>query len=496
MEALDTATRAGAHYVDVHVRVTQRESIGYFQGPKYPPPAYSTQIGFGIRALVNGSWGFSGVDGVPTKTDVAQLGRDATAQAAIAARGSSQVIELAALPAVANGTWTMPVEIDPFTVSTEEKIDFVDGISEFFLRESLNLDTQAWIDFMKETRTFASSDGAYTTQTVYATGGFLRVDTPPDWASERRGYRQANFLSYAGAGWEHVLNAPLQDRAHNIIEEALRMRRSKPVEVGRYDMVFDAYAMAGILDESLGAATELDRAMGYIANTFGTSYLNDPLAMVGTLRVASPLVTVTMNRSMPRGAATVKWDAEGVAPVETTLVKDGIVTDFQTTRESANWLAPAYQHRGQPVRSNGCAGVYGTASPVTTYSPNFVMTPGTQALSFDDLIKDTKKGYAVIGAKDRPRTDQQALNGAGQGEVVYEITNGKLGSAVLGAEYLYRSPEFWKGVKAIGGAESACPSGLDRSRSDWHWQYKSWHTVSAVPTKVTGVAMIDAMKKA
>ena len=78
--------------------------------------------------------------------------------------------------------------------------------------------------------------------------------------------------------------------------------------------------MAAILDATVARATQLDRAMGYRANTEGTSYLNAPLEMLGSLQVAAPSVNIRACGSMQGGAATVKWDNEGVAPTDAMLV--------------------------------------------------------------------------------------------------------------------------------------------------------------------------------
>ena len=46
--------------------------------------------------------------------------------------------------------------------------------------------------------------------------------------------------------------------------------------------------MASLVEQTFGVATQLDRALGYEANAGGTSYIDDPLGMVGHLQVARP----------------------------------------------------------------------------------------------------------------------------------------------------------------------------------------------------------------
>lgn len=490
--ALDAARAAGATYAEVHYRIRQEEWWLRFSGEHYPVPSMKSYAGLGVRALFNGYWGFAGHDGRGTVDMAAQLGRDAAYQAKIAATGKPRSVELASAPA-AVGRWDMPVAIDPFTVSLEEKADFVSALSGMLMRQRFGVNSGASLLFIKESRTFASSEGAHTVQTIYQTGGGIGVSVPADGVTEEPGARSVDVFSTAGAGWEYIRNAPVEEIAQQVIAEALRSRKKKPVEIGRFDIAFDAQATAGLLNGSIGLATGLERALGYEANTEGTSYLNDPLVMLGTYRVGSPLVNVSANRSMPGGAATVQWDAEGVVPQEVALITDGVVTDFQTTRESASSLRPFYDKQGRPVRSNGCAGTFASTDAVRSWTPNIVLHPGASEVSFDDLVKNIKRGYAVCGG--HVRTDFQLLNGDGTGDIVYEVVDGKLGTAVAGAQYLFRTPEFWKSIIMLGGARSARSYGIDQISSvpsrDWET-----HTVRAVPVLARNVVVTDTERRA
>ncbi len=336
LRALDAAKGAGATYADVRFRSFQLEQWRIFFGPNYPTPLQEFVVGIGVRALVNGYWGFAGRDGIVGVEDVAQLGIDATTQAKFGALGPARTVEMTPVPPVIDGHWQTPIDIDPFTVSFEEKVDFIGATSDFFIRQGPDIFTTSELEFLKETRTVASTEGSFFHQTLYTTSGIFTVSAGPDWMTENSGARSADFLTPSGAGWEAIRNAPFRERADELIEEARRSCRTQPIETGRYDVVFDAAAMAKILDVTLAPATELDRAFGYDADGIGTSFITQPLTMAGTLAVASPLITIAANRSLPTGAATAQWDDEGVVANETVLVRDGILADFQTTRESAS----------------------------------------------------------------------------------------------------------------------------------------------------------------
>jgi TldD protein len=255
---------------------------------------------------------------------------------------------------------------------------------------------------------------------------------------------------------------------------------------GSFDIVFDGYAMASIVDNSLGTALELDRVMGYEANAAGTSYLAPPETILGSA-IVPPSVTLTAERSAPTGAATVKWDAEGVVPSEFTLVKKGVAVDYATSREFAQSLASWYGKQRQPVRSNGCAGAEDAMSVQLIQAPNTTLHPDTKNTSFEDLVAGVDKGLAVLGGS--VMIDHQQLNGEGFGEMVYAIKKGKLAGTVSGAAYLFRSPQFWKNLVALGGAQTSVTRGSQANKGQP--QQTTAHSVTAVAAHVKDMRVMD-----
>ncbi len=65
------------------------------------------------------------------------------------------------------------------------------------------------------------------------------------------------------------------------------------------------------IHESIGHATELDRALGYEAAYAGTSFAT--FDKLGSLQYGSPVMNVTGDRTAVHGLATVGYDDEGVA---------------------------------------------------------------------------------------------------------------------------------------------------------------------------------------
>jgi TldD protein len=188
----------------------------------------------------------------------------------------------------------------------------------------------------------------------------------------------------------------------------------------------------------------------------------------------------------------VKWDDEGVVPDEFTLVKDGILVDYQTTRDQVAWLAPYYEKAGRPMRSHGCA-MASDASQITMQNlPNLQMMPDTRETSFTDLVTGTKKGVALLDVA-FIMMDPQQLNGTVVG-TVREIKNGKLGRVLNGAALVFRAPELWKSLDAIGGASSTCWSG--RMSFKGQPMQQTMHSVGAVPARFKNAGITDFTRKA
>jgi len=189
--------------------------------------------------------------------------------------------------------------------------------------------------------------------------------------------------------------------------------------------------------------------------------------------------------------ATVRWDDEGVVPDEFPLISNGILVDYQTTREQAAWLAPYYQRIGHPIRSHGCASA-GSALDITMqHGPNLALHPGTESVTFDSLVAGTEKGIAIYDLN--VGMDQQQLNGMARG-TMREIVRGKLGRFIRGGSLVFRTPELWKNVVALGGPGTERLFGQTRSKGQP--DQSTTHSVSAVPAKIPQLSIIDATRKA
>jgi TldD protein len=455
-------------------------------------------LGVGIRALVNGCWGFASSP-YWLGDEPVLLGRAAAQHARAAAAVTPSDLTLSPRPVV-SGTWVMPVGVDPFTLPVEEKRDFFESWIAAVAGYSGMIGVQiqgssVWsMTFTRQEHALATSDGSYVSQVGYQSaldGPLTFVFDPRDprkWIG--RAIRQVDL---AGAGWDYLLEAQIPDQLPGLYDEAreLLFTQHKPAEPGRMDVVFDAATTARLVGQTIGCATELDRALGDEANATGTSFLGpDVLAMLGQ-PLGAPLITVTGDRHLPRGLATVKWDAEGVEPDVVTLVQNGLLRDYQTTRSGVGVLEAWYGRVQMPQRSHGCAAASSALDLTLQAPPNVSLTPGATAVGMTDLITSTPKGFAVYDAD--VTTDFQAKRGLIKGGVVREIVNGRLGAIVDNAGLLFDTPELWKNVTTLGGATSAVQIPLWREKGEPVQRLP--YTARAVPILAKNVAVTDVKRR-
>jgi TldD protein len=489
---VDAARGAGATYAEA--RLT-RQVWEQFNGSALG--GHREEFGVAVRALYNGYWGFAGSP-YWNPDDVVDQARNAASQAKVYARGRPHSVEWAPIP-VASGSWSTPIKYDPFTIPIEEKADHAASWAalarEFHPHAS---GAMLGMSFVRRECAVATSEGAYFTQTTYMSGGryvFLYKPWKAD-GNQDDAEVDAEGLMHTGAGWELFLDAKIPDQFPALLarcEAMLREEKSepKPGDVGRYTIVCDALTMANILVNTIGVGTQLDLALGYEANTGMTSYLGpDPMTFLGT-PVASPLVTVRADRSMPRGLATVQWDAEGVRPEPFTLVEHGTLVDYQTTREQASWLAPWYKKRGKAIRSNGCANAESGLFTTMQHLPNLVLEPGPRDIGFETLVASTPRGLAIQHGSGEPNFNggQMLLRHFG----CREIVDGRLGRPVQGIVPLFSSTDFWKHVVALGGPSSAAQYpifGVNKGEPGQSTPF----SVKVVPAQVTNVAFINGAR--
>jgi TldD protein len=159
------------------------------------------------------------------------------------------------------------------------------------------------------------------------------------------------------------------------------------------------------------------------------------------------------DRTQPGSLSAIGWDDEGVKPDEFMIVQNGVLVDYQTTREQAPLLRWWYESQGKPVRSHGCSYAQSWQDVQFQRMPNVSLLPGSVDTSWEDIIAATDQGIAIIGDGSFS-IDQQRYNAQFGGQLFFEIKGGKLGAMLKDVAYQMRTPEFWNSLDMIGGERS------------------------------------------
>ncbi|HXT14548.1 MAG TPA: TldD/PmbA family protein [Gemmatimonadaceae bacterium] len=446
--ALDAAKSAGADYADVRFVRNRNQNVSTRE-QRVAGIADNETYGFGVRTLVNGSWGFAASRDL-TREEVSRVAKQAVAQARANRSALVRPVVLAPAPVVANGVWKSPIEIEPFDVAIEDKVGLLLAANKAALAVKGARFVSSSMFFLREEKTFASTDGSFTFQVIYRTEPSMTVTATGngDFAT-----RQSVDVAPRGLGYEHVRDARLVENASRWADEAVQKLSAKSVDVGRYDLVLHPSHLWLTIHESVAHPTELDRAMGYEANYAGTSFVAPPEKVLGTLKYGSELMNIRGDRTQQGSLSACGWDDEGVQPEDFDIVKRGTFVDYHTTREQALWLDWYYKKRGIPTRSHGCSYAQTWAAVQFQRMPNVSLLPGDKDLGWDDLIAATDRGIAIIGDGSFS-IDQQRYNAQFGGQVFYEIKGGKITGMLKDVAYQMRTPEFWGSLDMIGGAKS------------------------------------------
>jgi TldD protein len=490
MTAINTAKSAGASYSDVRIG-RYRDSIVFTREQQIVQTADVDNVGAGVRALVDGTWGFGASKNLTTD-GVAAAAREAVAIAKANRIARDQPVQLTPVQSYPNATWTSSFKIDPFTIPIEQRADLLLKANAEALKVKGVKFVNSGLLFVKEDRNFASTEGSVISQTIVRVAvPFTITAVAPDNSDFQT---RSNVVAPAGRGWEYVLEQDLVGNAGKWAEEAVQKLSAKSVEVGRYDLVLHPTHLWLTIHESIAHPTELDRALGYEANYAGTSFVAPPEKMLGKFRYGPDFMNIQGDRSQEGGCGTIGYDDEGVKPDTFLIIKNGIVNDYQTTREQANWLKWWYDSQGKPARSHGCSNADSWGTVQFQRMPNVSLLPGAKDISYEDIIAATDRGIAIEG-NGSFSIDQQRYNAQFGGQVFHEIKGGKIVGQLKDVAYQMRTPDFWNSMDMIGGPKSYFMGG---AFNDGKGQPPQSNAIShgCVPSRFRNINVINTGRKA
>ncbi|MDI2126379.1 TldD/PmbA family protein [Yinghuangia seranimata] len=441
--ALGRAAELGAEHADFRLERIRDASLRLRDG-NTQSSLDTTDVGFAVRVVHDGAWGFAaGVD--LTVDAAARVAEEAVAVARVsasiaAASGLGDRVELAPEPVYADAVWVSAYDVNPFDVAEAERV----GLLAQWSRELLAADGVDHVDAglmaVHENKFYADSAGTTTTQQrvrIHPQLTVIAVDR------ESGAFESMRTLAPpTGRGWEYLTGTGWDWKAELAELPALLAERlaAPSVEAGTYDVVVDPSNLWLTIHESIGHATELDRALGYEAAYAGTSFAT--FDKLNTLKYGSEIMHVTGDRTAEHGLATIGFDDEGVATQQWDLVRDGVLTGYQLDRNMARMKGFG--------RSNGCAFADSPSHVPVQRMANVSLQPAAEDRSTADLIGAVERGLYIVGDKSWS-IDMQRYNFQFTGQRAYKIENGRLAGQVKDFAYQATTTDFWGSMEAVGG---------------------------------------------
>jgi TldD protein len=446
--ALEAARSAGAEWADVRINTNRSQGIST-RDRRITGVADNITSGFGVRVLVDGTWGFA-ASGTVTRDEMVRVARQAVAQATANRAAQREPVRLAPAEVEPNGVWRSPIRTDPFDIAIEDKVDYLFQANEAALAVSGVRLASSNLRFLREEKFYANSEGTVTDQVVYQSYPTMSVTAVSADGSDFQS-RNSTDIPPLALGWEHVVDSDMVGLAPMFAEEAVEKLSARSVDPGEYDLVLLPSHLGLTLHESVAHPTELDRIMGFEANYAGTSFIYPLEDYLGSFRYGPEFMNVVGERSTPGALSTVGWDDEGVAPRDYHIVRDGVLNDLQTTREQALWLSDWYESQGREIRSHGNSYAQSWADVQFQRMPNINLMPyPDRDVSLEELIGDIDRGI-IIDGRGSFSIDQQRYNAQFGGQTFREIRNGRIEGMLKDVAYQIRTPEFWNAMDLCGG---------------------------------------------
>ncbi|WP_185996210.1 TldD/PmbA family protein [Nocardioides campestrisoli] len=442
--ALERAAERGASHADFRLERNLYQHLAV-RDSALQGVSDVADLGFAVRVLHRGAWGFaSGV--ALSAEEVRRVADQALAVAELAASMTTEPVVLAPEPVHADATWVSAYDVNPFAVPTGEKAAMLIDWTARLTRHPVVDHAAASLQQVQENKYYADLAGTRTTQ--------QRIRVQPGFEAMGSDERAGTFDSMAslappvGRGWEYVTGTGWDWDAElaevpDLLAEKLR---APSVQAGTYDLVIDPSNLWLTIHESVGHATELDRALGYEASYAGTSFAT--YDQLGSLVYGSPAMHVTGDRTVEHGLATTGYDDEGVATQAWDIVRDGILVGYQLDRAMA-----AARPELNGGRSNGCAYADSPGHVPVQRMANVSLQPAQDGPSTEELISQVERGLYVVGDKSWS-IDMQRFNFQFTGQRFFTIENGRLGGQVRDVAYQATTTEFWGSMEAVGGPQT------------------------------------------
>ncbi len=431
--AMNAAEQLGAEYADIRVQKTTDEVI-YLQNLSLKNTSNSVLYGYGIRFFKDGAWGFAHSNIFTDEAVLKTVRRAADIAVLSASVNKNKKLQLAPERSYI-ATYETPVKIDPRDVPMKEKVELMLEVNRSMLAFEGIKRAMFYLIMHRDEKFFGSTLGTRLELNTQWITPMITATAVHEGDSQSRSFNEGG----KAIGWEWIESLNLTEKAKQIAEEALIKVKAEPLgPEARRTLILDPIHLGLTMHESVGHPTELDRVLGWEADYAGISFATPE--KLKNYRYGSEIINFVGDNTLSEGLATLGFDDDGVPGQKWHIIKDGILNEYGSTRDTAMEIGLEY--------SRGCnRATYYSDQPINRI-PNLYLLPGTKELSPSELIADTEDGVYIQG-QGSFSIDQHRVNFQFGGDFFWEIKNGKLFRPVKKVIYKSCNPEFWNSCDAI-----------------------------------------------
>lgn len=431
--AMDAALSLGAEYADIRIQKTT-DQVVTMRNLSLKNADIRILDGYGIRIFKDGAWGFAH-NNVFSKEAVIKTVNRAYEIACLSAKVNKDKKLRLAPERSYIASFKTPLKIDPFDIPLSQKVEMMMDVNSMMMAFEGIAQTSFHMIMHKDEKLFASTLGTRLEISHQFIDPVITATAIYDGDSQSRTFDEGG----RAVGWEWIESMDLTEKAKQIAEEALMKVKADtlgPEE--RRTLILDPNHLGLTMHESVGHPTELDRVLGWEADFAGISFATPE--KLKNYQYGSEIVNFMGDNTLEGGLATMGFDDDGVPGQKWHIIKDGILNEYGSTRDTAMEIGLDY--------SRGCnRATYYYDQPINRI-PNLYLMPGKEKLSLGQLIADTDDGVYIQG-RGSFSIDQHRVNFQFGGDFFWEIKNGKLHRPLKKVLYKSSNPEFWNSCDAI-----------------------------------------------
>ncbi|NHJ86224.1 MAG: TldD/PmbA family protein [Asgard group archaeon] len=302
---------------------------------------YELEKGVGVRALIDGGWGFVSTVGF-NLDDIEKTMKKAIK---IATATAKKTQEKGMMPDdfVVEGIHQAKFKINPQDISIEEKYKVVEEY-ERIVREyserivSTNTSMKQWL----QKEIIINSLGTKV-ETEY---GNLNIASM---ATSREGDIMQNVYSALGTtnGWEEIAKLNITESGTKLAKRAGELLQAKPPPSGKADIVMDPSLVGVYVHESFGHSEEAD------------SILAKDSILEGKMgeKIGSELINIYDDPTIQGLRGSYCYDSEGTKTCKRQLVKDGVQVGYLHSLETATKMNMEPNGAARAMNFNSCPAV-------------------------------------------------------------------------------------------------------------------------------------------